>query len=672
MKLNHRAGLGRWLAVGIALIAQPALAQLDSNIENAPPGQVDPADRLAANLVILSQNPRDVRALTEAGLSAIAVGDGNAALSFLARADELSPNTGRIKAALGSALLLVEKPTDALRLFGEAVSLGVSEQSIARDRGLAYDLRGDPKRAQRDYATALRVGGPDDDLTIRYALSLGISGEREHALDVLDPVLRKQNLSAWRARAFILAMNGDEEKAEDLARQIMPGGSGASMAPFLRRLATLNAAERALAVNFGIMPSDGQRYAQVETGDPYRPGGASSDGLIPAGDALGPRPSDVEDQPKKAQPVSKEPRRRPGRETVTLTAAREPEATPGMGGDEFDTPVKAAKNVKTLPVQTAANLPGDGRVGQRVGQRIGPVDPSRLPPEVREALKPGASVAKPGTAPSAQGSRVTLTNATSLPPPNGEPPAATVRREPQAPPPSSDDTPAPRFEIDAAPRPVQTAAVQPQPVHAPMSTPISSQLQSVEMPAPSEPRQAPPTAAQPVVPQPTPAANIPPQPSVAASLGLGGLLQGLQVEQESAAGPLPTAAQMKAARVAAQKKAAADAKAEAAAKAEKAAKDAERQAAARNPARIWVQVATGSNEAGLPSTWKKLKDKSPTTFKGLNASSVPFKATNRLLVGPFKNQAEARALVNAMNKAGMSGSTFTSEAGQEIAKVSAK
>jgi len=154
--------------------------------------------------------------------------------------------------------------------------------------------------------------------------------------------------------------------------------------------------------------------------------------------------------------------------------------------------------------------------------------------------------------------------------------------------------------------------------------------------------------------------------------GIGSILAGLEVEQESVAGPLPSAAELKAARLAAQRKAAAEAKADAEAKAAKEAKEAERLAAAKNPARIWVQIATGANDAGLPGTWKKMKEKSPAVFKGQSASSVPFKATNRLLVGPFKSQAEARAMVNAMNKAGLQGSTFSSDAGQVVTKVSGK
>jgi Flp pilus assembly protein TadD len=591
----YQASWGRWLAMGLAPVAQAAPAQPTISTSSATAPSNDPADRLAANLVILSQNPRDVRALTEAGLSAIAVGDGDAALSFLARAEEISPRDGKIKAAIGSALLLKQKPADALKLFGEAVSLGQSEQSVARERGLAYDLRGDPKRAQHDYALALRSSA-DDDLVIRYALSLGISGDDDKALELLDPLLRQKNRSAWRARAFVLAMNGEVNAAEDVANSVMPGGAGASMSPFLRRLATLNPAERALAVNFGIMPSDGQRYAMVDPADLNRPpteiAGASS-GLIPAGDPLGPRSDDARSQASALAAASKEPRRRPGRETDA-----------GEAVEDRGTPVPPAENPPRRPLST------------RVGQRIGPVDPARLPPEVRVVL--GSGVAAPGE----KLPEVVVTKATSLPPPSGTPAPAAAGASQVA---QVEKAPAPRFEI----------------------------AETAPTPAPAE--------AAPAV-----ARNEAPAPD------LGAIVANLEVEAESAAGPMPSAADMKAARIAVQRKAAAEAKAEAEAKAAKEAKEAERLAAAKHPARIWVQVATGSNEAGLPGTWKKLKEKSPALFKGRSASTVPFKATNRLLVGPFKSQAEARAMVNAMNKAGLQGTTFSSDPGQAVTKVSSK
>jgi Flp pilus assembly protein TadD len=636
----------RYLAVALLFSAIPAFSQTQMSSVGALPPSTDPADRLAANLVILSQNPRDVNALTEAGVSAVAVGDGNAALEFLARAEELSPRNGRIKAALGSALLLLEKPGDALKLFGEASALGLQDWQIGTDRGLAYDLRGDSRRAQRDYLVVLRHG-PDDEATRRLALSYGISGDRDQALKLLDPLLRKRDVAAWRARAFVLAMNGDLAGAEGIAASIMPGGSGASMTPFLRRLASLNAAERALAVNMGIMPSDGQRYAMVETGDPYRPSGiGASDTLIPAGDPLGATKSQSAAREPQMIPDSRDPRRRPGRETVTFTPTRS------------ETPASNA--------QTAASAPQVS--GGRINNRIGPVDHSRLDPAIRAILdSPVKGTPTTSAVVKAPVQVAILTDARSLPPPSGAPPAL-IAEAWQQPSVEADLPPSPVFEV---PAPVST----PQPSVATVPPPQPVQMGPPALPAAEGEKLAGVVSSQTpsrlVQPAPTPPVPAPPA-AVAPGVGLAAILATIEPEQESAAGPLPDAAKLRAARAAAQRKAAADAKAVEEAKAEKARKDAERQAALKNPARIWVQVATGANEGGLPLTWKRLKEKAPDAFKGLSPASVPFKATNRLLVGPFKAQSQARAVVNAMAKAGISGFTFTSEAGQEIAKVAGR
>lgn len=640
--------LARWLALALLapVTALPAQTTAGQKVTPLPPSN-DPADRLAANLLVLSQNPNDVRALTEAGLSAVAVGDGNAALAFLARAEAQSPGNGRIKAGLGSALLLLEKPTDALKLFGEASALGVPDHEIARDRGLAYDIRGDSRRAQRDYALALRHGD-DDEVTRRYALSLGISGDRDKALDMLDPLLRKQDRAAWRARVFILAMNGALPAAESLAMQIMPGGSGSSMSPFLRKLGSLNAAERALAVNLGIMPSDGTRYAAVQTGDPYRSSGLAADALVPAGEPLGALPPREDAVPRRLEPDSRDPRRRPGAAVVVAV------------------PPAAPSPADSAPVSVTTST--------RVGKRLGPVDPEKVDAALRPFLTPPKSVsaagAEPGFSGLPSGLSVTRVEARELPAPTRAPasaePSPGLATAQQA-------APSPIFEVPAtavltagsatapsAPPPAQTAALMGPPAPEPA---VQSAPATVSLPAPSSaPATTTPTAAP-------PAAALASAPKPA---GLGAIIATIELEQESAAAPLPDAAALKAARAALQKRAAAAAKAEAEAKAAKEKKDAEQLAAKKNPARLWVQVATGANDAGLPLTWKRLREKAPDALKGLSASSASYKATNRLLVGPFKSQADAKKTVNALSKSGVSTFIFSSEAGQEIAKVATR
>jgi tetratricopeptide (TPR) repeat protein len=605
------------------------------------PGAGDAASTLSMHLRTLAASPRDLFALLGAGQAALDVGDPNAALGFFARAEELAPNNGRAKAGLASALVQLEKPDDALPLFGQAVSLGVAESEIAADRGLAYDLRGDSKRAQKDYALALKRG-PDDEVTRRYALSLAISGDRDGAIQLLDPLLRKQDRAAWRARSFILALTGDLAGANGVARQVMPAPLAASISPFLTRLGKLNPAEQAHAVNFGTMPSDGQTFASVQIGDPFKPvvtpraDVSAGSGLIPAGEPLGRKPAGT--QIASAAPVAPKP------------------------------------PLATEPV----------RVDRRVGVRIAPVDPTKLPPEAR-----GEGVTK-----------VELSKATQLPPPDiVRLPAPAL---PPAPPPASTPTPTPALlpgQIAADPKPFEIGPTPVPPTAAPTPTPTPTPVPAqVAVASPSPvPTPSPGLIGPPVDPEATPGfssavpAAAPPAPQLvdlpastaaetrietaAATIPgsrLASILAGIEPEAESAPVALPSAAEIRAAQRAVAKK---SADAAAAAVADNEAKDAKVKQAAldkANPARLWVQVATGANERSLAATWKKIRDANGKALKGLGGYSVPFRATNRVLAGPVKSQAEARALISALAKNGVTATSYGSEKGQEVVRLAAK
>ena len=640
MLMVAKSSLSVWTAVSLSLFAAAGTVHAQTTsptplLAPAPTVARDPADQLADNLRLLAINPRDVNALTQAGISAMAVGDANAAIGFLARADQLSPVNPRVKAALGSALVMLERPVDALRLFGEAIALGASEAQIAKDRGLAFDLRGDPRRAQRDYTLALRF--EDDAETVRrYALSLGISGDRDAALKLLDPLLVRRDQGAWRARAFVLAMAGNIGDADRIVAQVMPQGSDAAMTPFLRRLASLNPADRAAAVNFGTMPSDGQRYASVEASDGFRPIVASSaDGLIPSGQPLGPRPAEIV-ATRKPEPVSREKRRRPGRREAQLAAL--------------------------VPV---APTPAAAAPGFSVG---GPLRSATPPPSAASAAVPPPAVQIATPPP------VTVTAAT--------PPPTALFEISAAPPPTP---------VRVQPLPVTAPPVAAPPVAAPVAPSVAPPLINrvpapddsvpaiADAPIPNAPAAL--VAAAPIVAAVGPA-TAPPlaiatdagvvAPTVTAPRSLGSIIASIETEAESSAGPLPDPAKIRAARLIAQRKAEAEAKAEGAAKAKAAEAEAAKLEARKHPARLWVQVATGANDAGLALTFKRLREKSPEAFKGLSGWSSPYKATNRILVGPFKSSAEAKTRVAGFTKAGISTFAFSSDAGQSVTSIGGK
>jgi Flp pilus assembly protein TadD len=661
------------MAVAFVVVPSLAAAQMVQPIPGINAN--DPVDTLSMHLRTLAANPRNLSALLGAGQAAIDVGDPNAALGFFARADEIDPRSGKAKAGLASALVMLEKPDDALRLFGEAVSLGVPESEVASDRGLAYDLRGDNRRAQKDYALALRRGG-DDEVTRRYALSLGISGDRSQALTMLDPLLRKQDQGAWRARAFIMAMNNDVSGANAIARQVMPASLAGTMSPFLSRLGKLNAAERAHAVNFGTMPSDGQTFASVQMGDPFRPattGGGAGDGLIPSGAPFGRQTIAM----KPATP--RDTGRRTGREQVAMAAV-----TP------VPTPAAPSKSLATPGFSASAPISSATRIGTRVGTRIAAIDPAKLPPEARGEIS---------------GTRITTM--TALPPPDVvRPNAAVVRPVPGPAPAPMILAPAPK-PVVAAPVvatpsvqvvPVQLGTATQPPVPAPvtvtsplpppppieadagLSAPIPGFVGPPAEALPSAPPPAPLTttpvfevgprvADKPVAASQSPAPPPPPAPPVSR---LASILSGIEPETESAPVVLPTVAQIRTAQRAAARKTAAAADAAAAAQLAKDEKAKQAAAAKANPARLWVQVATGSNARGLSSTWRRIREANEKLLKPYSGYSMSYKATNRVLAGPVKSSADARALVTALGKAGVSATTYSSEAGQEVVKLAAK
>jgi hypothetical protein len=121
---------------------------------------------------------------------------------------------------------------------------------------------------------------------------------------------------------------------------------------------------------------------------------------------------------------------------------------------------------------------------------------------------------------------------------------------------------------------------------------------------------------------------------------------------------------------AARAKAEADAKAKARAEAEaKAAAKAEAAEKAKNPARIWVQIATGRDLRALAFDMGKLRKKYPALLKGKDAWTSPWGATRRMVIGPFGSTTAAKSFASDWMKAGGDGYIWQSTEGLEVAKL---
>jgi Flp pilus assembly protein TadD len=249
---------GALVACVCALVAAPATAQ-----GSYSPYNESASTALARYVRTLASDPTDFQSLIGAGRAALELGDAQAAAGFFARADDANSNSPLPQAGMGAVSVANGDPQAALPYFQRAQQLGAPLVTFACDRGLAYDLLGQQSRAQADYRVAL--GGADrDEARRRLAMSLAISGDRNSALQTLAPLAARGDSGVPRVRAFIFALTGDSNAAMSAINAAMPG-SWAQVAPFVQRLPSLSAAQRAAAVNLGIFPDNGQTsYASAE------------------------------------------------------------------------------------------------------------------------------------------------------------------------------------------------------------------------------------------------------------------------------------------------------------------------------------------------------------------------------------------------------------------------
>lgn len=573
-------GIGAF-ASALLLGASPAWAQGEIVQAHNPD-----ADALATQMRVLAENPADVEALLAAARLSTRLGDLTGALALLQRAESIEASNPRIASNRAAVLVRQARPGEALRLFQRAEQQGVDPREFAADRGFAYDLLGQPLLAQRDYKLALATKR-ENEVVRRYALSLGISGNRAEAERELDALLRAQDRAAWRDRAFILAMNGDVAGAEKIAGTVLPGAAGRNLLPFFRRIATLGPADRAFAVHFGELSPTPARLADARMAP-----------SLPA--YTGPAPVQIA---QAAPPAT----------------ASAPVRTDSRGRRGASTP-------KTAPVQVA-------RVDVAPMARAVPSQPARQPVVPQPVLPQPAAAPQPSWQP--------------LPVP----------------------------QPSAAPRPIvqPTPAPQPEVRHvAPANSPLASIIANIDVPAGERTPAARPTAVAPApkpvaAPKPTVTVRSKPEPK-----------RPVPAEEEDATPTRPSG--KKAAKVEAETdtkpskpgvgkgaKPAVDEDAKPIKGKKPDPKKPDPKKA--DPERVWVQVASGANEATVDRAWKGVAAKSPKLLKVRGGWWMPFKATNRIVTGPFKTSGEAQAFVNKLAGEGVSAFVVTSEAGQKVSKI---
>ncbi len=181
---------------------------------------------------------------------------------------------------------------------------------------------------------------------------------------------------------------------------------------------------------------------------------------------------------------------------------------------------------------------------------------------------------------------------------------------------------------------------------------------------------------------PPAAAGPTPAPNPAATRSLADIIRAIDVpesERQSSVAAVDLAeiqalqatrrAERQAAADKAKKAAAAKAKAEADAKAK--AEAAEKARLAANPARNWVQIATGADKGALAFTLKRLRAKYDE-IGPQDAWIANWGRTNRLVIGPFASFARAQAIEKSLKGAGADVFAWKSDVGEELSRLAGK
>jgi len=332
----------RWILALSLAMGLPVHAQTGEVVQATPPAEAVAA--LNRHLSSLSRNPQDVNALLGAGQAALDLGDIQAANGFFTRANMVDGRNGRAKLGLAIVQIALKQPADAAANFDAAAALGVGADGHLSDRGLAYDLTGQQAKAQQDYRAVLQTNPADAATRLRYAVSLGISGNWAEADQQIQPALAESDREAWRMRAFIFAMNGRLSDARTVTQSIMPKGLADALDPYLQRLPLLDAAQKAAAVHYGEYPATVLRQAPPEPGRTREPQAVASTTREPA-------------NRRERRPRTSAAERRAAQQAAREAARQTPAATPAAPQPAAPQPATPAPATQPAATPPAASPP---------------------------------------------------------------------------------------------------------------------------------------------------------------------------------------------------------------------------------------------------------------------------------------------------------------------------
>ncbi len=581
----------------------------------------DPGSDLREAVRQLGRNPENIEALIVAGDASLQLGDADAAAGFFLRGEAIDPANGRIKLGLARAKLRQEDPVSAISLFEAAAALGQPEREFAADKGLAYDLIGDFESAQRNYRIA-QQNEPSKSLSLRMAISYIMSGDRQTGQQMLNGLLTNDNSGAWRAQAFVYASQGEMDKAQAVAESFLGRARASQLNVYLSRMPRLTVAQQMAAIHFGHFPRDSYGTDNAAIAAAQQSRGINASGTQPqsnSGSGKAKPPAFIDFRGRKQSNVAYTP---PSR-TAPAVAAAASVAAPPPPSRPTSMPAPAASSPDAALAQAGRNA-------------VATSSPSASPPTpgfgtLARAAQEAAKEPFPDTASSPAPAASSASSPASI----AAPPSA-------AEPPSSAPAPAPAAEPTPAPAPAN-AVYQPS-IAAPDNAATASTARASGASLAGSLSDVPDLAQT-----QQPVRTAPAEDGAEAERDLSALVSDITIpESERQQNVVPVTQDL--------------------IEAERPDNDAPN-AAPDYPARNWVQIATGSDLAALGFDFRRYSRQYDGLFEDRTAWVSPWRAQQRLLVGPFDNFDAANEWAKSFRDAGGDGFVWQSEDGTVVDRL---
>jgi Flp pilus assembly protein TadD len=157
----------------------------------------------------------EAKNLLARGKSFLDRGSAIEAADLFEKAVQQAPGNPEVVGTLARAYLILRRPDEALRTYGNAVALDPVNARWLSGRGVALDQLGRHEEAQLSYQGALAVAPEGSDAfasaTINLALSSAITGNRQRAKHLLDQLNRfsRHKVRVRHNLALVEALGGN-------------------------------------------------------------------------------------------------------------------------------------------------------------------------------------------------------------------------------------------------------------------------------------------------------------------------------------------------------------------------------------------------------------------------------------------------------------------------------